>query len=45
MMPNSLMRRFGGDREQISLLVKVMAWGTAILAGTYFGLLYWITRH
>jgi hypothetical protein len=43
-MPIPVMRRFGAERDQMSLLVKVLACGAVILAGTYFGFLYWITR-
>jgi hypothetical protein len=43
-MPIPLMRR-SRERERISLLVKALSLGTIIVAVTYFGFLYWITRH
>jgi hypothetical protein len=43
-MPIPLLRRSEGEGEQIPLLVKVLICGAIILAGTYFGFLYWFTR-
>lgn len=43
-MPVPLIHRFGAERERVSQLLKLMTWAAVILAGTYFGLLFWITR-
>jgi hypothetical protein len=43
-MPIPFARRFGAEREPMSLLVRVLTCGAVIAAATYFALLYWFTH-
>jgi len=42
-MPIPFIHRLGSESEPMSLQVKLL-FAVALLAGTYFALLYWMTR-
>jgi hypothetical protein len=43
-MPIPFTRRFGAEREPMSLLVTALTCGVVIVAITYFVFLYWFTH-